>query len=97
MFVYRLHVNPLLDVDVKLDASSSEENGPLRYEAVPKQANLPDIQTLVDMVKDEVRALTGIDGHLLGDVTTPVDLNAAFAEGGLSRYRPELIEGQQIL
>ena len=97
MFVYRLQVNPLLIVDVKLAASSPDEHRSLDFVGLPKQKDLPEVDILVDMVRDEVQSLTGLYGHLLGDVTTPIDLHTAFSEGGLSCYSPQLLEGHDIV
>lgn len=97
MFVYRLNVNALLAVDVCLEASGPDDYAPLGFVAVPRDDGFDGIEDLMDMVRREVRALSGLQGHLLGETTTPADLHAALSQGGLSRYTPELIKGHDIV
>ena len=95
MFVYRLTINPLLFVDVSLDAADADENRPLNFTALPQEDGLPSVEDILAMVRDEVSALAGLQGHLLGTITTPADLHAAMSD--ISRYAPRLVKGREIL
>lgn len=95
MMVYRLRVNALLAVDVSLDVIDPDAHAPLRFTAVPTEADPQQVDVLLEMIRDEVGAMTGVEGHLLGRVTTPADLHAAMSE--LTRYAPELRRGADIV
>lgn len=96
MFVYRLAVNPLLAVEVSLASADPDGHAPLQFRALPRENGLEGVAEIVAMIRDEVGALTGLEGHLLGAVTTPADLHAALREQ-LTRYAPELTAGASII
>lgn len=51
----------------------------------------------VELVKRDLENSGGLYGHLIGEMTTPIDLEAAMLSEQMALYAPELIEGQDIL
>lgn len=51
----------------------------------------------IEALKDELPVLTGAFGHLIGSATTPIDLDAAMQRSEMQAYKPELLEGRELV
>lgn len=54
-------------------------------------------QELVDIVKPVLESSYGAFGHKIGSSTTAVDLDAAMMKPDMQQFRPEIIEGQELV
>ena|SRR5947209_3560417 len=88
MMRYKLTTPSRQVVQVSLDAKGPDEVAPIRYEGAEIQ---------VWYVQENLQRSHGIDGHLIEDQTTPVDLDVAMKSPRMQNYAPQLLEGAEIL
>lgn len=48
-------------------------------------------------VRETLSRQTGAFGHLIGSVTTPIDLDAAMKGAEMQRFRPQIAEGSELV
>lgn len=51
----------------------------------------------VEVARYYLSAQYGAFGHLIGSATTPIDLDAAILSPKMQEYRPELVEGAELV
>ena len=88
MIRYKLTFLTTLPVVVSLDANHPDQSARLKYEGQ---------EDAVGMIQSAVSGGSGISGHVIGEQTTPADLAAAMESGSLRQYKPELLEGREII
>lgn len=54
-------------------------------------------EVMVDVISDRLARQYGAFGHLIGSATTPIDLDAAMKSPEMKEYRPQLIEGEDMV
>ena len=75
-------------VDVFLESEDADDPAVIQYGG--DSAN-------IHLVSDVLPILYGAFGHSIGTETTPIDLSAAIASPQLARFKPQLIEGAQLI
>ena len=84
-FIYELMA---VDVTVSLEAETGESVSDIEYEGYPG---------VVSGVSYQLEGSSGMYGSLIGTTTTPNDLAVAMASPEMQAYKPELIEGAELL
>jgi hypothetical protein len=88
MMRYRVTLGPKRIVYVVLRSDHPDGFAPIELEGHP---------TDVEAVKQRLFVSHGIDGHLIEEKTTPVDLDVAMKGKWLRECSPERLEGDEIL
>lgn len=83
----------------KLSKASDEVIITLRTDDPDKSVKIEYVgdKDLVEVVSDWLRHESGLYGHLIGDRTTPIDLDAVMRSPDAEQYSPEIIEGAEII
>lgn len=88
MIRFEVALSPQRIVTVALAASDPDEKATVEFDGHPDD---------VDTVRDLVFASHGIDGRLIEERTTPVDLDVAMSGRWLRELGPKRLEGDEIL
>lgn len=73
---------------VSLDARDPNEYAEIEYSGDKE---------LTDTVRSWLSSAAGAFGHLIGERTTAIDLDAALKGTEAERFNPQLIEGEQLV
>lgn len=84
--IYRLYTVAGV-VEVTVRAESPVGLAPISYQGNPKA-----VQTVREWLSEE----RGLTGHILGEFTSPVDLQYVLESPAAGVYSPELLEGTQL-
>jgi hypothetical protein len=84
---YKLTVK-IWTVHVALDATNADQYVPLSFEGKDHP---------IDLVREHLLRSHGMDGHLIEEKTTPLDLDMAMSSPFMKQFSPELVEGGEIL
>lgn len=88
MIIYRLMYLKAFPVQVFMDVNTPDETAPLQYTG----------NNGVQWVKDWLPRQYGIFGHIIGESTTAIDLNAALSTPQAKKaFAPQLIQGSKVL
>lgn len=87
MIRYRLGL-PEGQVIVSIAANNGNHSGLIQYEGEAEA---------IEVLKEELPLLCGAFGHLIGDTTTPIDLDAVMHKPDMQRFTPELLEGAELV
>lgn len=88
MIRYRIVIPDGRTVTVSIDVSGPNDAGPILFEGLGLD---------VRDVKRRLLSSHGLDGHLVDEETTPVDLDLALRGQFFDGFDRELVEGQAIL
>lgn len=75
-------------VIVSLDSDDPDLSAIISYEGQP---------IMIESVRRELESSYGAFGHLITDATTPADLHAAMRKEPMTRFNPQLIEGDNLI
>lgn len=88
MIQYKLTVFTVLPILISVDSDNPNKSAEIQY-----QGN----QDGIDEIKPILESSYGAFGHLIGTVTTPIDLSAAMNSPEIQQFKPELIEGDDLV
>jgi hypothetical protein len=73
---------------VSLNAEEPQRLVPIIYEGEPLGCNY---------IRSILINQVGLFGHLISLSTTPIDLSASMMSSDMQRFKPELVEGSELL
>lgn len=79
---------PIGTVIISLEVDDPNTPVALNYSGEPQA---------IALVQEVLQSSCGLYGHLIGDRTTAIDLDAAINSQAMNQFQPDLIEGREII
>jgi len=75
---------------------SLDSNDPNKAAEIQVEGQKGD-EEAVASVKNQLLRSYGAFGHMIRETTTPIDLNAALESGDFKEFRPQIVEGEELV
>ena len=75
-------------VTVRLNSNDGNESAMIEYDGEPD---------MVEMVRDRLLQSYGAFGHMIRESTTPIDLDCALKSEKFRLFRPQCVEGAELV
>jgi hypothetical protein len=76
------------DVTISLNSNDPNKSANIQIEGDEK---------VVALVRDRLLRSYGAFGHMIRETTTPIDLNAALKSDDFKEFRPQIVEGAELV